>query len=142
MSTNCSGAGSDTTRAVLSWWSLAMMLYPEVQKRAQAELDMVVGPHRPPTFADKPDLPYINALVKECLRFRPVVPLSLVHLSLEEDEYRGYRIPKNSSVVSNPWYVCQLTFPLCAKFSNRILGRMSVTRSSTRIQRRSSLSGS
>ena len=82
-----------------------MASYPEVQKRAQAELDTVVGPHRLPTFADKSNLPYLNALVKECLRFRPVAPLGFTHKSMEEDEYRGYRIPKGSSIVYNVWYV-------------------------------------
>ena len=77
MSTNCSGAGSDTTRAVLSWWSLAMMLYPEVQKRAQDELDAVVGRERLPTFADMPRLPYICAVIKEVIRWRPPTPLAV-----------------------------------------------------------------
>ena len=82
-----------------------MASYPEVQKRAQAELEAVIGPNRLPTFADKTDLPYIAALIKECLRWRPVVPLALVHLSIEEDEYKGYRIPARSAVVANPWCV-------------------------------------
>ena len=80
-----------------------MASYPEVQKRAQAELAAVVGPHRLPTFADKNDLPYVSALIKECFRWKPVVPLALVHLSMEEDEYKGDRIPARAAVVSNPW---------------------------------------
>ncbi|KAI0753238.1 cytochrome P450 [Daedaleopsis nitida] len=95
--------GADTTLSTLQSFYLAMATYPEIQQRAQAELDTVVGPHRLPTFADAPELPYISALVKECLRWRPVVPLSLVHLSVAEDEYRGYRIPAGTAVVSNPW---------------------------------------
>ena len=47
---------------------LAMTLYPEVQKRAQAEIDTVVGPNRLPDFHDRPSLPYINAIVKELSR--------------------------------------------------------------------------
>ena len=82
-----------------------MASFPEIQKRAQAELDAVIGPRRLPTFADKDKLPYIAALIKECLRWRPVVPLALVHLSIQEDEYKGYRIPARSAVVTNPWYV-------------------------------------
>ena len=52
-----------------------MMLYPDVQKRAQAEIDAVVGTQRLPTLEDRPGLPYVNALVKEALRWNPVVPM-------------------------------------------------------------------
>lgn len=81
-----------------------MASHPEVQKRAQEELDAFVGPDRLPTVEDKPGLPYVTALVKECFRWRSVVPLAVPHLSTEEDEYNGYRIPKGSIVVANTWY--------------------------------------
>ena len=70
-------AGSDTTRAAMSWWTLAMLLYPGVQKRAQEELDSVVGRSRLPTFADMSQLPFICALVKEVVRWRPVTPMGM-----------------------------------------------------------------
>jgi cytochrome P450 len=56
---------------------LAMALYPEVQKKAQAEIDAVVGPDRLPDFHDRPSLPYINAIVKESSRWNLVAPLSM-----------------------------------------------------------------
>ncbi|KAJ7586756.1 putative CyP450 monooxygenase [Mycena floridula] len=84
--------GSDTTVATLQSIFLAMCLFPNVLKRAQAELDRVVGEHRLPTFGDKLQLPYINALMK-------AVP----HFSLEDDVYRGYFIPKGSLVIGNSW---------------------------------------
>ena len=80
-----------------------MASYPEVQKRAQDELDLAIGPGRLPTMDDKQSLPYVSAILKECLRWRSVVPLSIPHLSTEEDEYKGYRIPRGSVVVSNTW---------------------------------------
>lgn len=52
-----------------------MSLFPEVQKRAQAELDSIVGGDRLPNFADRSNLPYVDGLVKEVLRWNPVVPL-------------------------------------------------------------------
>ncbi len=52
-----------------------MQLYPDVQRKAQAEIDAVVGPDRMPTFADRPNLPYVDAMVKEILRWHAVVPL-------------------------------------------------------------------
>ena len=54
---------------------LVMALYPEVQKKAQAEIDAVVGPDRLPGFEDRPSLPYINAVVKELMRWNLVAPL-------------------------------------------------------------------
>ena len=54
---------------------LAMALYPEVQKKAQAEIDAVVGPHRLPDFEDRSSMPYINAIVKESMRWHLVLPL-------------------------------------------------------------------
>lgn len=52
-----------------------MVLYPEVQKQAQAEIDRVVGTDRLPDFTDEAALPYIGALVKEVFRWHPAVPL-------------------------------------------------------------------
>ncbi|RPD52912.1 cytochrome P450 [Lentinus tigrinus ALCF2SS1-7] len=94
---------SDTTLSTMQTFFAAMANYPEVQKRAQTELDTVVGPHRLPTFDDEKLLPYVCALIKECLRWKSVIPTGVAHLSMEEDEYQGYRIPKGSIVVSNIW---------------------------------------
>jgi hypothetical protein len=98
-----SAAGAETTSAAMAWWMLAMVTYPDVQKRAQEELDSVVGRTRIPTFADIPDLPYIRAMVKEALRWRPVDPLGLPHLSAEDDWYNGMFIPKGSIMIANVW---------------------------------------
>ena len=54
---------------------LALILFPEVQKRAQAELDSVISRDRLPTYDDKPRLPYIEAMSKELLRWHMVTPL-------------------------------------------------------------------
>ena len=81
-----------------------MVLHPDEQKKAQAELDRVVGTDRLPEFSDEDSLPYICALIKELLRWRSVVPLGIPHRSVEEDQYRGYRIPKGSIVIANIWY--------------------------------------
>jgi cytochrome P450 len=100
-----SAPGAETTSAVLAWWILAMVTYPEVQKRAQAELDAVVGRTRTPTFADLQHLPYIRAMVKEALRWRPVDPVGLPHLSTEDDWYDGMFIPKGTIVIANVWHL-------------------------------------
>ena len=59
-----------------------MILYPEAQRKAQAELDNVVGTHRLPDFTDEIKLPYVTALMKGVLRWRPVAPLGACFLNL------------------------------------------------------------
>lgn len=82
---------------------LAMVLYPESQQKAQAELMLVVGTHRLPEFSDRTSLPYINALVMECTRWIPVTPLGNCHANMEDDVYEGRFIPKGSILFANQW---------------------------------------
>jgi len=56
-----------------------MAMYPAVQKKAQAEIDAVVGLSRLPDFSDRRSLPYINALVKESMRWQSIIPLGKLH---------------------------------------------------------------
>ena len=89
----------------MAWWLLAMGAYPETQARAQAELDAVVGRARLPTFADFPHLPYVRAMVKEVLRWRPVGPMGVPHVSTEDDWYEGMFIPKGTICIPNVWHM-------------------------------------
>lgn len=82
---------------------MAMMLYPEVQRKAQEEIDRVIGIGRLPGPADREKLPYVEAVVKETLRWHPVAPMGLPHASTEDDVYQGYFIPKNSLLFANVW---------------------------------------
>ncbi|TDL20089.1 cytochrome P450 [Rickenella mellea] len=95
--------GADTTVSALYGFYLAMVLNPEVQKRGQAELDAVVGPDRLPSYEDRSSLPYIEAIVKEVLRWNPVGPMGLPHVSTDDDVYKGYEIPKGSILMANIW---------------------------------------
>ncbi|KAJ3729886.1 cytochrome P450 [Lentinula raphanica] len=97
-------AGSDTTVSVVYSYLLAALLYPEVQRKAQAEVDSVVGKDRLPSFQDRDSLPYIEALVKELYRWLPIVPLAVPHRAMKDDVFRGYFIPKDSLVFVNVWY--------------------------------------
>ena len=78
-----------------------MIACPEVQDQAHAELDEVVGNARPPTFADIPSLPYIRAMVKETLRWSPIVPFGVPHASIADDWYEGMFIPKGTICLQN-----------------------------------------
>jgi cytochrome P450 len=80
-----------------------MLAHPKVQEKAQEELDLVVGRHRLPDFSDRESLPYINAILKEVLRWYPNTPLGIPHLTTEDDVYKGMMIPKGSLIVTNIW---------------------------------------
>jgi cytochrome P450 len=97
--------GAATTSSTMAWWPLAMLVYPETQARAHEELDAVVGRARLPTFADYPHLPYIRAMVKEVLRWRPTGPLGVPHRSTEDDWYEGMFIPKGTICIPNMWHM-------------------------------------
>ena len=97
-------AGADTSVLTMESFFLAMSLFPEVQKKAQEEIDRVVGTDRLPTFRDRAQLPYINAIVTEAQRWHPIVPLGLPHASDAEDTINGYRIPKGSIFLPNVWW--------------------------------------
>jgi cytochrome P450 len=68
-------AGSDTTVAVIVSFFLAMLVYPDVQVAAHAEVDRVVGTSRLPEPEDAANLPYVQGVVNECLRWLPVTPM-------------------------------------------------------------------
>ncbi|KAI3549231.1 O-methylsterigmatocystin oxidoreductase [Colletotrichum abscissum] len=98
------GAAADTTVITLSTFAFAMLEFPDVQRKAQAEIDRVVGSGRLPTFEDRDKLPYVDALVKETARWWPIVPMSFPHTTTEEFEYEGYRIPKDAFVLPAVWW--------------------------------------
>ncbi|KAG2074091.1 cytochrome P450 [Suillus decipiens] len=99
------GAASETTTSTLYVFLLAMVLYPEVQARAQAEIDCVIGKalERLPDWDDRVSMPYVNAVIQETLRWFPVAPLGVPHATVNDDVYEGYFIPKGATVVTNTW---------------------------------------
>ncbi|EIW84493.1 cytochrome P450 [Coniophora puteana RWD-64-598 SS2] len=88
------------TGSTLLTFTLAMVLHPHVQKLAQDEIDKVIGVDRLPYFNDKPDLPYLEAVFRETLRWRPVAPLGIPHAATNEDVYEGYYIPKGNRFIN------------------------------------------
>ncbi|KZT72683.1 cytochrome P450 [Daedalea quercina L-15889] len=95
--------GSDTTVSTVTGFFLAMMCYPEVQRRAQAEIDSVIGTDKLPVLADRKRLPYVHALCLELLRWNPVAPLAIPHVMSQDDHYAGYHLPKGTAVMANVW---------------------------------------
>ena len=96
-----------------------MTLYPQVQQKAQEEIDRVVGNKRLPKMDDHDNLPYVNALVKEVLRWHPVGPMGLPHMTSKDDIFHGYLIPKGAIVLANIWYalIPRLPFHSCLSFA-------------------------
>ena len=84
---------------------LVMILNPGAMKKAQEELDRVVGKGELPDFSHKDDLPYIDALVKELLRWSPPLPIAFPNRAMQGDVYRGYLIPEGATVIQNIWAI-------------------------------------
>ncbi|KDR77000.1 hypothetical protein GALMADRAFT_66106 [Galerina marginata CBS 339.88] len=95
--------GADTTVSSIYALFLALVLHPEAAQKAQKELDEVVGSDRLPTFADRDNLPYTNALSLEVLRWHSVTPTGVPHRVMEDNLYDGYLIPKGALVICNIW---------------------------------------
>ncbi|KAG9300562.1 hypothetical protein G9A89_000082 [Geosiphon pyriformis] len=93
-------AGTETVATTMYWLIANLVNHPEFQQKAHEELDRVVGHERLPTTSDFSSLLYIQSLIKETLRWAPVVPIIFRYLE-QDDTYMGYHIPKNSTIVSN-----------------------------------------
>ena len=101
------GAGSDTTANTLYGFAQAMVVFPDVQKKAQLAIDAAVG-NRLPTMADEsdPNMQYIRGCVKESLRWMPTAFLGAApHAVIKDDEYMGYRIPAGTGVILNTYTI-------------------------------------
>lgn len=100
----CEG-GADTTSAQLNTLILAFAKHPEVQKKARLEIDAVCGSSRSPQWTDFKALPYINAIIKEGMRWRPVAVTALPHRAKEDCFYEGMFIPKDTTLFIGTWAI-------------------------------------
>ncbi|KAI0698594.1 cytochrome P450 [Cytidiella melzeri] len=98
-------AGSDTMYSLIQSFFCSMAMHPDIQRKAQEELDTVVGPDRLPTYDDYDSLPYIQAIFMECMRWLPVLPLGVPHRLVADDYYNGYFIPEGTIVFANVWHM-------------------------------------
>ncbi|CBF76209.1 cytochrome P450 [Aspergillus nidulans FGSC A4] len=95
--------GSDTSSSIILAFIHAMTKWPQVLKKAQAEIGNVIGEDRMPAWSDYGSLPYVAATVKEAMRWRPAVPLAFPHAAAEDDWIDGHFIPKSSTIIVNGW---------------------------------------
>ncbi|THH18293.1 hypothetical protein EW146_g2666 [Bondarzewia mesenterica] len=98
-------AGADSTVSTAMSFLLAMTIQPEVQLKAQAELDRILGHDRLPQFEDRSSPPFIDCILWKCLRWNPVTPLASAHYTTENDIYDGYLIPKGTAIFPNIWCI-------------------------------------
>ncbi|NXB11575.1 CP2J2 protein, partial [Cnemophilus loriae] len=94
-------AGTETTSSTLRWALLFMAMHPEIQARAQAEIDAVIGQARPPALEDRNNLHYTNAVVHEVQRKGNVIPFNVPRMASEDAYVDGYYIPKGTAIMAN-----------------------------------------
>ncbi|QRW23947.1 cytochrome P450 family protein [Rhizoctonia solani] len=121
------GMKSAQTSTALVAFVAAMVLNPDVQLKAQKELDTVLGPTSLPTMSDRERLPYMRKLIQEVLRWQPVAPTgvqlfiifkchkiishewlhisAIPHACWRDDNYEGYNIRKGTVVIGNVWAI-------------------------------------
>jgi cytochrome P450 len=106
LTANLIGGGVDTTTSSTLSFILAMCVFPDAQRKAQEEIDRVVGLVRMPDWSDESSLPYVSALVTEVLRWRSVTTLGgIPHAPVSDDLYNGYFIPEGTAITGNLWAI-------------------------------------
>ncbi|KAF8628644.1 hypothetical protein AX15_003776 [Amanita polypyramis BW_CC] len=98
-------AGVETVQTVLLIFFFSMACNPAAQKKAQEEIDRIIGTERLPAFEDRASLPYVEAIFRETLRWRVITPLAPPHTSVDDDMYNGFYFPKGSIVTANVWAI-------------------------------------
>uniref|UniRef100_A0A1A7Y3Q8 Cytochrome P450, family 2, subfamily J, polypeptide 2 n=1 Tax=Iconisemion striatum TaxID=60296 RepID=A0A1A7Y3Q8_9TELE len=93
-------AGTESAATTLRWALVFMMNYPEIQEKVQAEIDGVIGQSRQPTMADRPNLPYTDAVIHETQRFGNIVPMGFPKMASKDSTLGGYFIPKGTIVTT------------------------------------------
>ncbi|EXJ83042.1 hypothetical protein A1O3_06859 [Capronia epimyces CBS 606.96] len=96
---------ADTTASQICTLIMAFALHPEVQVKARKEIDAVCGTDRSPRWTDFAEIPYVNAIVKEGMRWRPTSPTAIPHLLKQDDWYNGMLFPKGSIIYLASWAI-------------------------------------
>ncbi|XP_076873279.1 cytochrome P450 2J2-like isoform X2 [Brachyhypopomus gauderio] len=94
-------AGTETTSTTLLWSFVYMMKFPEIQENVQAEIDRVIGQSRQPCMADRPNMPYTDAVIHEIQRMGNILPLNIPRFTTKNTMLGGFFIPKGTPIIPN-----------------------------------------
>ncbi|KAK4270182.1 hypothetical protein QN277_023256 [Acacia crassicarpa] len=95
--------GTGSTAITLSWALSLLLNHPHVLKKAQHELDTIVGTHKWVQESDIKDLQYLHAIIKETFRLYPPAPLTGIREAMEDCFVGGYYVPKGTRLFINIW---------------------------------------
>lgn len=98
-------AGSETTSSTIEWALTELLTNPESLNKAKAELGQAVGADRTFEEDDIDNLPYLKAVIKETLRLHPPIPFLVPRRAMEDTNFQGYHIPKDTQVLVNAWAI-------------------------------------
>ncbi|KAF2324316.1 hypothetical protein GH714_012334 [Hevea brasiliensis] len=98
-------AATDTSAATMEWTMSLLLNYPEVLKKARAEISKIVGEDRLVDESDFPNLPFLQSIIKESMRFKTIGPLLTPYESSDDCIIRGYHIPQGTMLIVNAWAI-------------------------------------
>lgn len=98
-------AGSETSSSTIEWALSELLRSPEKMIKVKAELATVIGPNRKFKESDIDNLPYLQAVIKETLRLHAPIPFLIPRKALQDTEFMGYHIPKNTQLFVNAWAI-------------------------------------
>ncbi|KAF2282794.1 hypothetical protein GH714_043181 [Hevea brasiliensis] len=96
-------AGSETTSIVVEWATAELLRKPEGMRKVKEELNEVVGVNRKVEESDIEKLPYLQAFLKETFRFHSLIPLLLPGNTIQDTDFMGYHIPKDTQAFVSAW---------------------------------------
>ncbi|KAL8105735.1 hypothetical protein AgCh_029504 [Apium graveolens] len=100
-------AGTETTSATTEWVMSELLKNPESMTKIKAELSRVVGVNNKLIESDIDNLPYLQATIEETVRLHAPLPLLLPRKAIQDTDFMGYRIPKDTQVLVNAWAIAR-----------------------------------